>query len=134
MTECQKCGSKNPSDFKFCQECGEVLIELIACPDCGHKNQTDFKFCMNCGYALQPQPPAPRSEPPPVQLQQPSPQPQYQPQPQPAQPPIVIIQEPQQSRRSPFSRLVARFVVSTVVGFVFGKVWQILGETILTIF
>jgi ribosomal protein L32 len=127
MPTCQHCKTDNPPDFKFCQECGEALIPLNTCPECGHNNQPDFNYCMNCGHTLLPSTPPSTSE------RSPRPVPQY-PQPQPAQPQVIVIQEPQQPQRSPFFSLITRFVTSMVVGFVLGKVWQILGESILAMF
>jgi len=140
MTTCQQCNTNNPSEFKFCQECGEVLIHLTSCPECGHHNHPDFRFCMECGHNLQPSStttPEPEQTPVQPQSQQPTPQPatpQPQYQPQKPQPQVIVIQEPQQPRKSPFISLITRFVTSMVVGFVLGKVWQILGETILSMF
>jgi hypothetical protein len=127
MTICQHCNTENPPEYKFCQECGEALIQLPTCPECGHHNQPNYKFCMNCGHTLQPSQPPPSPQP----ASQPAPS-QYQP--QPTQPQVIVIQEPQKSRKSPLITLVTRFVTSMVVGFVLGKVWQILGETILSMF
>jgi class 3 adenylate cyclase/ribosomal protein L40E len=48
--QCLNCGYNNPSDARFCQECGKPLE--IACPNCGASNAIRAKFCKNCGYAL----------------------------------------------------------------------------------
>lgn len=123
--KCLKCNTDNPKDFRYCQECGEELPQLVICPDCSHHNQIDFKFCMSCGHDLQPS----------IsyletgqavdqgQAQQLPPKPHEQP--QPSQPSVVIIQEPQRSSGSNFIKFLTRFAVSSVIGFVIGEVWQI---------
>jgi class 3 adenylate cyclase len=47
---CSKCGSENPSDRKFCGECGAQF--LLRCPKCGKENVPPFRFCGECGAAL----------------------------------------------------------------------------------
>jgi uncharacterized membrane protein YvbJ len=48
--QCSNCGSENPSDRKFCGECGAHL--LLRCPKCGTENFPPFRFCGECGAAL----------------------------------------------------------------------------------
>jgi class 3 adenylate cyclase len=48
--QCSNCGSENPSDRKFCGECGAHL--LLRCAKCGKENVAPFRFCGECGAAL----------------------------------------------------------------------------------
>jgi class 3 adenylate cyclase len=47
---CSSCGSENPSDRKFCGECGAQF--LLRCPKCGKENVPPFRYCGECGTAL----------------------------------------------------------------------------------
>jgi class 3 adenylate cyclase len=47
---CANCGSENPSDRKFCGQCGTQFLAL--CPQCGKENVPPFRFCRECGAAL----------------------------------------------------------------------------------
>ena len=47
---CPKCGSQNPSDYRFCGACGTRLV--LHCPYCGASVSTEHRFCGNCGAAL----------------------------------------------------------------------------------
>jgi class 3 adenylate cyclase len=47
---CSNCGSENPSDRKYCGECGAQF--LLRCPTCGKKNVPPFRFCGECGASL----------------------------------------------------------------------------------
>src|SRR5690242_13785691 len=47
---CSSCGSENPSDRKFCGECGAQF--RLLCPKCGKENAPPFRFCGECGTAL----------------------------------------------------------------------------------
>ena len=47
---CSNCGSENPSDRKFCGECGAQF--LLRCAKCGKENVPPFRFCGECGAAL----------------------------------------------------------------------------------
>ena len=47
---CTKCGTENPSDRKFCGECGNRFS--LRCPACGKENTPPFRFCGECGAAL----------------------------------------------------------------------------------
>ncbi len=51
MLKCAACGTENPEDFKFCENCGE-RIDQISCPKCLHLNLIDMKFCEECGTRL----------------------------------------------------------------------------------
>ncbi len=48
--QCRKCQFENPTDTKFCVECGTKLE--IACPNCNASNSPDYKFCRECGHSL----------------------------------------------------------------------------------
>ena len=47
---CSNCGTENPTDQKFCGECGAPLVRT--CPACGTANPPANKFCGQCGAAL----------------------------------------------------------------------------------
>src|SRR5215831_12758767 len=47
---CPKCGTENPSDKRFCGECGTRF--LLRCPKCGKENSPPFNFCGECGASL----------------------------------------------------------------------------------
>jgi ribosomal protein L40E len=44
---CSNCGSENPSDSAFCEQCGRSL-ELL-CPACKAPVSTSARFCRRCG-------------------------------------------------------------------------------------
>ena len=46
------CQAENPSNKKFCSECGAQLVEI--CPQYGAKNSPAKKFCGDCGCSLNP--------------------------------------------------------------------------------
>lgn len=48
--ECPKCHHQNPTEAKFCLECGAKL-ELL-CPKCGIKLPSGSRFCMECGTKI----------------------------------------------------------------------------------
>ena len=47
---CEKCGTANPEDNRFCDACGASLD--LACPACAHRNRAAARFCGGCGRAL----------------------------------------------------------------------------------
>jgi predicted nucleic acid-binding Zn ribbon protein len=62
---CRACGFGNPSDHRFCQECGETLSPPVAdvdaaesdardeaCLACGTLNPADYRFCSEFGVML----------------------------------------------------------------------------------
>ena len=51
---CQKCGAKNPTNTKFCGNCGATLapVQSIVCPHCKAENPAGMKFCGSCGKKL----------------------------------------------------------------------------------
>ena len=48
--KCSNCSFDNPSDARFCQNCGRSLER--PCPNCGTPNPLDVRFCKNCGTSL----------------------------------------------------------------------------------
>src|SRR6185312_13574265 len=46
---CPNCQTLNPSNAKFCLECGN---RLVVCPNCGTVNLPRAKFCIECGTPL----------------------------------------------------------------------------------
>jgi hypothetical protein len=52
---CARCDSDNPTDTKFCIQCGVPL--KYQCPYCGAADLPQAKFCGTCGMALTNQPP-----------------------------------------------------------------------------
>ena len=58
---CASCGSNNPEDAKYCDECSAPL--LAQCSACGTSNRPNAKFCTQCGSGLRiPSSPAPTTE------------------------------------------------------------------------
>lgn len=47
---CPDCSFDNPSQARFCQNCGHALPRI--CPNCGASNQPQARFCLNCGHRL----------------------------------------------------------------------------------
>src|SRR6185295_16952052 len=47
---CANCGSQNPEEMKFCEECGTKLVHV--CPSCGREVRPAAKFCGSCGTSL----------------------------------------------------------------------------------
>ena len=47
---CSNCGTENPSDKRFCGDCGAPLAS--GCPACGATNPPGKRFCGDCGTAL----------------------------------------------------------------------------------
>src|SRR3990170_3281338 len=54
MIDCPSCGVTNPSQARFCGECGVSLAE--ACPQCGTEVPPGKQFCLSCGASLGPPP------------------------------------------------------------------------------
>ena len=51
--ECPYCGTRNPAQFKACENCGGNLSDLFEeCPECGHENRLDLRTCTDCGMDL----------------------------------------------------------------------------------
>ncbi|MGB8362557.1 MAG: adenylate/guanylate cyclase domain-containing protein [Acidimicrobiia bacterium] len=50
QVKCQNCGHENPSDARFCTQCGQSLT--ITCPVCGTVSNASARFCSSCGAAL----------------------------------------------------------------------------------
>jgi len=47
---CPKCNEKNPIHAKFCNHCGEKLVQI--CPQCEQENTIDALYCNHCGKSL----------------------------------------------------------------------------------
>ncbi len=55
MVTCSSCGTENPVNAKFCEECGAKLENIdnkLICPQCGYNNPVDAKYCLDCGVKL----------------------------------------------------------------------------------
>jgi ABC-type oligopeptide transport system substrate-binding subunit/class 3 adenylate cyclase len=48
--KCHNCSYENPSDARFCQNCGQPLERV--CPSCDTFNSPNAKFCKQCGAPL----------------------------------------------------------------------------------
>jgi ribosomal protein L40E len=49
-SNCHSCQQQNPIDARFCNSCGEKLIQI--CSGCQHENKNDAQFCNQCGSSL----------------------------------------------------------------------------------
>ncbi|MCG7840788.1 MAG: SPFH domain-containing protein [Methanomassiliicoccales archaeon] len=49
---CNKCGKEVPANSKFCLECGQQLKENKKCPKCGKELPLSAKFCPECGTGI----------------------------------------------------------------------------------
>lgn len=52
LTICPNCKTQNPSNAKFCLNCGQSLAEKV-CPYCQAKNPASAKFCISCGKKIE---------------------------------------------------------------------------------
>jgi ribosomal protein L40E len=55
MVTCSNCGTENPVNAKFCEECGaklEIDDNKMICPQCGYNNPVNAKYCLDCGLKL----------------------------------------------------------------------------------
>src|SRR5438270_272966 len=50
---CPECRGDNPTEFRFCGQCGAALP--VCCPACGAEVPAGFRFCGQCGGALEAQ-------------------------------------------------------------------------------
>ncbi len=53
--KCNKCGTNNSQENKFCIQCGSELKKIIdglSCPNCGSTNKQTNKFCIDCGTEI----------------------------------------------------------------------------------
>ncbi len=48
--QCTNCGSENPTQNRFCDECGHPLA--VICPACGSPSPAGKRFCGQCGTGL----------------------------------------------------------------------------------
>src|SRR5438045_2444129 len=51
--QCPSCGSENPDGYRFCDACGEALVQ---CSQCGAMGRPGARFCGQCGAHVQPHP------------------------------------------------------------------------------
>jgi class 3 adenylate cyclase/tetratricopeptide (TPR) repeat protein len=51
MIACPSCGVTNPSEARFCGDCGTPLAR--ACPQCGAEVPAGKRFCLACGASLE---------------------------------------------------------------------------------
>ena len=52
MITCPKCNKELEDETKFCDECGEQIVETIFCQNCGQQTSTEYTFCQYCGASL----------------------------------------------------------------------------------
>lgn len=57
--KCSNCAFENPSDSKFCENCGQPFER--ACPNCAQPVSSAAKFCRNCGFNLASAPNTPQA-------------------------------------------------------------------------
>lgn len=63
--QCPNCGTQNPEEFRFCNQCGTSLVgtpavssspgpkvKVRVCPNCGGLSPLDVWNCLNCGENL----------------------------------------------------------------------------------
>jgi class 3 adenylate cyclase/tetratricopeptide (TPR) repeat protein len=51
MIDCPSCGVTNPSEARFCGDCGASLAQT--CPRCDSEVPAGKRFCLSCGAALE---------------------------------------------------------------------------------
>jgi ribosomal protein L40E len=49
---CKKCGAENDETFKYCNKCGEHVVQELSCAKCGKPLKPDAKFCVDCGTQI----------------------------------------------------------------------------------
>ncbi|MFC1518024.1 zinc ribbon domain-containing protein [Candidatus Margulisiibacteriota bacterium] len=61
--QCPKCRTENTKNAKFCENCGQALLKVIAsnkskrtCPECGELSAAEDKFCNSCGALIKKSP------------------------------------------------------------------------------
>ncbi|MBQ8797280.1 MAG: zinc ribbon domain-containing protein [Oscillospiraceae bacterium] len=52
MITCPKCNKELEDGTKFCDDCGEQIVETIFCQNCGQQTSTEYAFCQYCGASL----------------------------------------------------------------------------------
>lgn len=63
MKICPNCGSQNPADVSFCENCGTKLAAAQKpCPQCQTLNPSESRFCENCGYDFEAVKPTPSTK------------------------------------------------------------------------
>ena len=50
--KCIHCGANNPSETKFCAQCGKPLSNALTCPKCRKEVPRKSNFCPHCGSTL----------------------------------------------------------------------------------
>ena len=56
MNKCKNCGSE--FEGQTCPECGTIAENMFFCPNCGSKLEGNVKFCNHCGQKILEQQPA----------------------------------------------------------------------------
>ena len=84
---CTHCNFENVAGVTVCQVCATPL-EGVACPRCGSLNPSDFRYCGFCGYTMHEAVPKPVAAAPPIQATAPPPPPRPTPA---GPPPAVLI-------------------------------------------
>lgn len=49
---CASCGRVLQADFRYCPYCGVSITAPGVCPNCGYQNEPNSKFCQECGNPL----------------------------------------------------------------------------------
>lgn len=51
--ECQKCGSQNDANAKYCISCGAQITTERKCAECGQVLEESAKYCQKCGKKVE---------------------------------------------------------------------------------
>jgi hypothetical protein len=104
VLHCDRCGGDNPTDARFCIDCGAPIgaattgpttrLAGIACPSCNTNNPEHARFCVVCGRAFGAAKPRPAAPPPAAPAARPS----Y---PRMATPPTLMAARPQPPAQPP---------------------------------
>lgn len=93
MQICPRCQQPLTPGVKFCEACGEKVVQSPVCPHCGKPLRAGAKFCEFCGKSAESRPAPPvapvAAAPAPVEIQKTSPAPE----PVVEEPPRVIVPE-----------------------------------------
>ena len=114
ILHCDRCGGDNPTDARFCIDCGGPIgaattgpttrLSGIGCPSCSTNNPEHARFCVVCGRAFgAAQPAQPRPAAPPVGAPaptRPTARPSY---PRMATPPTLMTSRPQPPAQPPMT-------------------------------
>ena len=52
MITCPKCNKELSEEVRYCDACGEKVLEKVICSACGEKNNPQYAFCQKCGANL----------------------------------------------------------------------------------